>query len=78
MQWYFRLNNETIRKEAIYFLIKIKPEEKNNVKISKEHQKFKWMNFEEANKEVKIKSNKEMLKSAHDFIIQLEKQKILD
>ena len=77
LQWYFRLNGETIRKKAVYFLAKIKSEDKDNVKISKEHQKFSWMNFEHANKEIKIKSNKEMLKTAYNFILNYERQKSL-
>ena len=77
LRWFYKFQNEIIHKEAVYLLVKIKKEEAEKVKINLEHQKFKWMTFEEAMKEVKIKSNREMLEKAFKFIKEHEKQKTL-
>ena len=77
LQWYFKFEGQLIRKEAVYLLVKIPRDDKDKVVISDEHQKFSWMNFEQAMKNLNIKSNKEMIKSAHTFIKEFEKQKTL-
>lgn len=82
IRWFFRFQNELIHKEAFYILIKIPKQDRDNVCIvpvegHKEHQDFKWLDYEEAKNIIKIKSNKEMLEKAHNFIIEKEKQKKL-
>lgn len=77
ISWYFRFNGELIRKEAVYLLIRVDKEEKENVKISKEHQKFRWMTCSEVAREVKIKANREMALNAAEFIKKFERQKKL-
>jgi 8-oxo-dGTP pyrophosphatase MutT (NUDIX family) len=74
LSWYFRFNGQLIRKEAVFFLLKINKENKNQVKINKEHQQFAWMDFETAMKEINIKSNKTMLKEANESILKYESQ----
>jgi len=77
LRWFFKLHGELISKEAVYLLIRIRNEDADKVKISSEHQKFKWMSLDEAKKEVKIKSNLELLEKAYNFIFEYEKQKRL-
>jgi len=76
-QWFFKLKGELIKKEAIYFLVKVKEAEKSKVKISFEHEGFEWLSFKDATEKMKIKSNKEMLGKAYKFIKEKEKQKTL-
>lgn len=75
--WFFKFKGELIHKEAVYILIKIPKEDMNKAKISEEHQEFKWLSYEEAMQLMKIKSNKELLTKANDFILEFEKQKTL-
>lgn len=77
LTWFFRLKGETIKKEAIYLIGKITKENKKKVKLNHENQDFKWLNFENAIKKMKIKNNKEMLKKAYKFIKNYEKQERL-
>lgn len=77
LSWFFKFNGELIKKDATYLLIRIPKEEKENVKISNEHQSFFWLNFDETQKKLKIKANRELAKEAFDFIVQEEKQKRL-
>jgi 8-oxo-dGTP pyrophosphatase MutT (NUDIX family) len=77
LKWFYQFGGKTIFKEAVYLIAKIKPEDKFKVKISNEHEKFEWMNYEKAMKETNKASNKEMLKKAYDFILEVEKQKSL-
>ena len=75
--WMFKLNNETVKKHAVFFLGKIEREKSGNVKISHEHEDFAWVNYQDALKKMKIKNNKDMITQARDFILENEKQKKL-
>jgi len=77
IKWFFRFKGNLIQKEAVYLLAEIPVKDKDKAKMSFEHQKIKWMNFEEAEKEINIKSNREMLEKAHEFIKEFKKQKRL-
>lgn len=77
LQWFFRLKGEIIKKQAVYLLAKISENEKDNVRISKEHQEFFWLDFTQAMEKIKISANREMIKYANDFILRFEKQKTL-
>jgi 8-oxo-dGTP pyrophosphatase MutT (NUDIX family) len=77
LHWFFKFKGELINKEAVYLLIRLRKEDKDKVKINHEHQEFKWMYLVQAKKEVKIKANLELLKKAHEFILEFEKQKRL-
>jgi len=74
MAWFYRMNNELRRKEAIFFLAETKTKE---IKISKEHDDYKWLSYEEALKLIKIKSNKQLMEKADKFIHEHLKQKTL-
>lgn len=63
-EWFFRANNELVKKKATYFLCEITEEEARKVKISNEHESFAFLSYEEAVKKTHLKPNKEMLKLA--------------
>lgn len=71
----YKFDGELIKKEAVFFAAEAPTPE---VKLSQEHEDFKWLEFEEALKLVKYKNQKEILKRAHEFILELAKQKRLD
>ena len=77
ISWFFKFQGQLIRKNAVYLLVRILDNDKDNVKISNEHQKFKWMDIEQARKEINIKANRELLEKAYEFIKEHEKQKRL-
>ncbi len=76
-EWYFRLKGETIKKKAVFLLVRVSKEEGDKVKINYEHQDFDWLTYKEAKKRIKIRDNKKMLKRAYKFIKKYEKQKKL-
>lgn len=76
-RWFFRHEGELIYKEAVFFLAQVTREEAGKVKISSEHDDFKWLCYEDAVKIMKVKDNKEMLASALRFIQETRKQKKL-
>ncbi len=57
---------EGVLKFVTHFLAKAKD---NDVKISPEHTDFAWLNFETAQKKLKLKNDKEILKKANDFLL---------
>lgn len=76
-KWFFKLKGELISKKAVFFLAKISEEQAGKVKISEEHEDFKFLNYEDALKISKIKANREMLEKAYEFIKEHERQKRL-
>lgn len=76
-KWFFRMNGETIKKEASFFLAKVTWEEAGKTKISKEHDDFSWLEYDSAIKKMRVKDNKLMLASALKFIQEYEMQKKL-
>ena len=77
LRWFFRFKGQLIHKEAVYILLKARKEDRNKAKISEEHQEILWLDFEQAREKMKIKSNREMLEQAYQFITEFEKQKTL-
>ena len=75
--WYYQLEGQTIKKNAVFFIAEVSEQEMRNTKISDEHEDFSWFNYEDAKKVSNIKSNREMLKLANDFVIEYKKQKKL-
>jgi len=65
ISWFFRRDGETIFKESIFYLAENVNEE---VKISDEHDDFKWCSFDEAMKLLKFKNAKEVLTKADEFL----------
>lgn len=62
----FRSKGRTVYKEVVYFLI----HDSNNkeVKLSSEHVAYKWLNYEQAIREVTFKNAKNVLREAHNFL----------
>lgn len=56
-------------KIVTFYLAKTNTE---NIKLSAEHQDYKWLDYEQAIKQTTFKGSKEILRKAHEF---LEKQK---
>lgn len=75
--WTYRMNNEMISKDAIFYAAKVSKDDAAGVKISSEHNEFKWVTYDDALKLIKIKDNREMLKKAYEFIKEFERQKRL-
>jgi len=74
-KWFFRAEGRLVSKDAVFLLAKVTAEEAKKVKISFEHEGFKWLGYEEAVCLMKIKNNRDMIKSAYDFVKEHEKQK---
>ncbi|MBI2630092.1 NUDIX domain-containing protein [Candidatus Pacearchaeota archaeon] len=75
-EWFFQLNNERVKKKAVFFLAETTKEEAKNTRISWEHEDFAWLSLEDALKKLKIKQNKEMLLSADKFIVMGKQKKL--
>ena len=58
-------NNESIEKHVVLFIARVK---RKDVKISKEHTKFMWMNFDEAMSSLKYENHKKVLTKADKFL----------
>lgn len=76
-RWMFRADDGVVNKRAVFFLAEISREEAGRVKISSEHEDFKFLSFDGACKIMKVKDNKKMLGKAREFILELDKQKKL-
>ena len=63
--YYYKKNKDTVYKEVTFFLAFTSQKE---IKISNEHNGYKWADFEEAYKLVKFKNTREVLKEARDYI----------
>ncbi|MEM5828195.1 MAG: NUDIX domain-containing protein [Candidatus Aenigmatarchaeota archaeon] len=67
-EYSFWLKGKLIKKKAIFFLARAKSKD---VKISWEHEDFKWLPYEEALKTLGYEQDKENLKAAYEFIKKL-------
>ena len=56
---FFREKGELIVKEVIYFLVQCN---NDTIKLSYEHLAYRWLNYEEALKQLNFKKSKEVLK----------------
>ncbi len=74
--FYINKEKEKVRKHAVYFLAEIPKKSAKKVKISHEHEDFKFVTLKESEKYIKIKSNKELLKKAYYFIKTIKQQKL--
>ncbi len=75
ISWVYRREGKSVYKEMICYLAESKTK---NVKISKEHDAFEWLDFEEAIKKLKFKNQKELLNKAMNFLKEKLKQKKLE
>jgi 8-oxo-dGTP pyrophosphatase MutT (NUDIX family) len=62
----FKSRGRTIYKEVVYFLI----HDNNNteVKLSREHVAYQWLNYEQAMRRVTFQNAKNVLSEAHNFL----------
>jgi len=69
--YFYKFENELIRKDAVYFIAKT---ESWKVKISHEHETYRWCSYEDALQLMKLRANRELLTKAHMFIIEYYRQ----
>src|SRR3989344_1395924 len=74
IEYTYRFDGEHIKKEVIFFVAEAPSAD---VKLSQEHEEFKWLEFDEAYMLTKYKNQKEILKKAHEFILKALQQKRL-
>ncbi len=74
IRYFFKFDEKLISKEVIFLLGEIDKEQAEKVKISFEHQAFKWLAFDDAIKLVKHKNEKELLVKANEFLQEYLKQ----
>lgn len=74
ISYFYKLKDKPIYKEVIFYLAQTKTKE---VKLSFEHEDFKWLPYEEALKLIAFKNSKDSFKKAHKFLMQTKSQKDL-
>ena len=65
IDYYYKKDGNTVYKAVVFFLVLTDIE---NVKISEEHNGYKWCDFEEAYKLVKFKNTRKVLKKANEYL----------
>ncbi len=65
IHFFYKKDNVLISKEVIYLLAKSETKE---VKLSFEHTNYKWLNYNEAAKELTFKTSKNALKKANETL----------
>lgn len=65
VKWFYRKESKLILKEAIYYLAETKSKK---VKLSFEHNDYKWCDYGEALKLVTFSNTKKVLKKANKFL----------
>lgn len=65
IEYYYRRQGDTIRKEVVFYLIEAK---NKNVKLSFEHIGFDWLNYQGAMGKLTFKNAKDVLQKAHVFL----------
>ncbi len=65
IKWFYKKEGKTISKEAVYFLAETRTQE---IKISNEHNNYKWCTYEEALKLITYKNTKNILEKAQNFL----------
>ena len=64
--FFYKFGKDLIRKDVVYFLAEVKTVD---IKISFEHDAYKWVNLIGALKLIKFKNTRELIKKANKFII---------
>lgn len=77
LSYIFKLHGKLIRKWVVFLFGEITKQEAARVKVSWEHQGFKWLPYEEALKLLKHKNEIEIFKKANEFLKNYLKQKKL-
>src|SRR3989338_11222367 len=66
IKWVYKKEGAFVSKEVVYHLGETNSSE---VKLSHEHDDFRWCNFEEALKLIKFSNTKSILKKANEFLV---------
>ncbi len=66
IKWFYRKEGQLVNKQATYYLAETK---NKNVKISHEHNDYRWCEYEEALKLITFDNTKNILKNAKEFLI---------
>lgn len=74
IRYFFKFDGKLISKEVIFLLGEVDKEQAEKVKVSFEHQGFKWLTFDDSMKLVKHKNEKELLLKANKFLNEYLKQ----
>ena len=72
--YFFKVKGQTIKKKVIFLLGQISEEQNKSIKISFEHEAFKFLEYEEAQKIIVHKNEKEVLEKADKFLKEHLKQ----
>lgn len=75
IKFFYRNKGNLIYKEVIFFLAGAK---KSEVKLSFEHDDYKWLTYKEALKFLTFKNSKEILKKANNFLQKFNQKNIKD
>ena len=72
--YFYKFEGQLIRKDAVYFIA-----ETNSwkIKISHEHENYKWCTYDQAMDLMKIRANRELITKANIFLQAYSKQKKL-
>ena len=65
IKYFYKREGQTVYKEVIFYLCETK---ESKIKISFEHIGYKWLDYEEALKQLTFKNAKEILEKAHSFL----------
>lgn len=65
IEYFYRRQGETIRKEVVFFLIESKS---SAVKLSFEHIGYEWLNYQSALEKLTFKNAKDVLRKAHSLL----------
>ena len=65
IEYFYRRQGETIRKEVVFFLVEAKT---SAVKLSFEHVDYTWLNYQQAAEKLTFKNAKDVLQKANAFL----------
>jgi len=65
IEYFYRRQGETIRKEVVFFLVEAKT---SAVKLSFEHVDYVWLNYQQAAEKLTFKNAKDVLQKANAFV----------
>ena len=65
IEYFYRRQGETIRKEVVFFLVEAKT---SAVKLSFEHVDYAWLNYQQVAEKLTFKNAKDVLQKARAFL----------
>ena len=69
--YFYRFEGQLIRKDAVYFVAET---HSWKIKISHEHEDYKWCTYEQAMELMRLRANRELITKAHIFLHDYYKQ----